>query len=606
MTIVVGSKTEGEEVEDIDLLVIGQFAPGQFLPDHSLPDVLRGQPFEIRDFVFTLEVKAHDPSRIRLVKANNIEVRYANGGWKNATEQAINQKFALKNWVGKKLGIGCPRISHVLWLKNVPASAMPDPPRHVLFADGELADLLAMLDTKMFGRAAQQGVAIVTSIIGRDRGNIGQIRAYFQRELQLGKLDRRKLERICERLLQDQGYIDKLGQQLLVFQGRGGTGKTMRLLNLMQYLCRERRARVLFLTYNKSLVQDIRRLMHILDISESRARMQTTDSFMLALCNAMELSPEKNGNNMNWSDFAAKKAEAARRLAGQAPGSVRDSELAQANPDLFGWDMVLIDEGQDWPVAEKSAVLSAFGHKRIVVADGVDQFVQSARRADWASGVPTAERQFVSLTRSLRLKANLCRFALGFAREMGLDDWSLEIDSELAGGTVKVFLRPYGQRDHHAIFSQHESAGNAPIDALHCISSAPSRVHKDYPAELQNWGARVWDGSVNENRSHFPSDLAQHRIVKYQSCRGLEGWTVICLDLDCFYEEQVRHAPKPDNPDLLVDASAHAKRHAARWCLIPFTRAIDTLVLHASEGSELGQALVRVSRAYPDFVEIVR
>ena len=606
VTIVVGAKTDGEAVEDIDLLGIGEFAAGCLLPEAALPEKMRGRMYEIRDFVFTIEIKSHDASDIRLSLGNKVDVRY-DKRWKSATDQALDQKYALKNWIEKHLEIGAPRISHAVWLKNVRSDALKKRPRHVLFSDSELTDLFALMDASMFERAATGGgPAIITSIVGRDRGNVSQLRAYFQKSIQLGTLDRRKLERICERIVREQNYVEKIGQQMLVFRGRGGAGKTLRLLNLMSYLCREKAARVLFLTYNRALVQDVRRLISVLGLPEKRAQIQTTDSYLMALCTAMGMAPKRDGNAIDWADFANRKLELAQRLSELTPEEARAQAAGADGTGSAGWDYVLIDEGQDWPAAERSVILSLFGHRRIVVADGVDQFVQSASHSDWTSGVPTSERQIVTLPKSLRLKANLCRFAIGFAREMGLHDWNIDLDPDLSGGKVKVFLRPFAEGDYREINRYQERTGNAPIDALYCISTGHNSRHRNFPAQMEAWGAQVWDGTVSQNRGRFPVRLAQHRIVQYRSCRGLEGWTVVCLDLDCFFDEQVRHAPKTDSPDLLIDAAAHARRHAARWCLIPFTRAIDTLVVHASEQSELGQVLLRLAKTYPDFVEIVR
>lgn len=606
VTIVVGAKMEGEAVEDIDLLVIGEFGAGRPLPDAALPEKLRGQTCEIRDFVFTIEIKSHDPSDIRLTRGNNIDVRY-DKRWKSASDQANKQKYATKNWIETHLEIGSPRISHAVWLRNVPSSALKKRPRHVLFSDSTLTDLLALLDASMFERAAQgAGPRVVTSIIGRDRGNVGLVRAYFQKSIQLGTLDRRKLDRICERIVREQNYVEKIGQQMLIFRGRGGAGKTLRLLNLMSYLCREKGARVLFLTYNRSLVQDVRRLISVLGLPEKRAQIQTTDSYLLALCKLLGEDPKRDGGNIDWADFAVRKQDVARRLSGMTSDEISSLGAQADGAGTFGWDFVLIDEGQDWPAAERTAILSIFGHRRIIVADGVDQFVQSASHSDWVAGVPTSERQIVTLPKSLRLKANLCRFAIAFAGEMGLHDWTIDLDPDLPGGKVRLFLRPFTEADHRAISKKQAGAGNAPIDALYCISTGHNSLHRGLPAQMEAWGERVWDGTVSQNRGNFPVGLDQHRIVQYRSCRGLEGWTVVCLDFDRFYEEQVRHAPKEDSPDLLIDAAAYARRYAARWRLIPFTRAIDTLIVHAREQSELGQVLLRLAKTYPDFIEVVR
>lgn len=606
VTIVVGAKTEGEVVEDIDLLVIGEFGAGRMLPDAALPEKLRGRAFEIRDFVFTIEIKSHDASDIRLSLGNKVDVQY-DRRWKSATDQALDQKYALKNWIEKHLEIGAPRISHAVWLKNVRSDALKKRPRHVLFSDSELTDMFAMMDASMFERVAPQGgPTVITSIVGRDRGNVSQLRAYFQKSIQLGALDRRKLERICERIIREQNYVEKIGQQMLIFRGRGGAGKTLRLLNLTSYLCRERHARVLFLTYNKSLVQDVRRLISVLGFSEAQAQIQTTDSYLLALCTLMGAAPKRDGRAIDWADFAARKQEVAERFSGMTPDEVMALKAQAGGADVFNWDFLLIDEGQDWPVAERAAVLSLFGHRRIIVADGVDQFVQSASHSDWAAGLPTSERQIVTLPKSLRLKANLCRFAIGFAREMGLHEWNIDLDPDIPGGKVRLFLRPFREADQRDLGERLSRAGNAPIDTLYCISTSHNSAHRGFPAQMEGWGLKVWDGTVSQNRSHYPVGLDQHRAVQYRSCRGLEGWTVVCLDFDCFFDEQVRHAPKTESADLLIDAAAQARRHAARWCLIPFTRAIDTLVVHAAEESEMGQVLLRLAKAYPDFVEIVR
>jgi len=344
----------------------------------------------------------------------------------------------------------------------------------------------------------------------------------------------------------------------------------------------------------------------VLGIADANLRVQTTDSFMLALCEAFGQAPQRDAGKIDWADYAAKKQMVAQQLVQLGNNGIKASPAAAANPALFAWDFVLIDEGQDWPPSEKAAIFAIFGHRKVIVADGVDQFVQGVRRCDWSSGVDTDERQIVSLPKSLRLKANLCRFAKAFASEMDLPDWNLDLDRELSGGQIKIFLRPYTKADHERLFRKHAEAGNQPIDALFCMSKARGSVHASLPDDLRAWGQDVWDGSLSQNRNHYPQDVSQFRVVQYQSCRGMEGWTVVCLDLDKFFEEQLRFAPKPETADMFVDRDMEARRHAARWCLIPFTRAIDTLVVHAAETSQLGQVLLNVSKGYRDFVEVIR
>ena len=66
--------------------------------------------------------------------------------------------------------------------------------------------------------------------------------------------------------------------------------------------------------------------------------------------------------------------------------------------------------------------------------------------------------------------------------------------------------------------------------------------------------------------------------MKYHSCRGLEGWTVVCLGLDKFYEDRLEKGLKTESR-VLESPQEHALRYAAAWALIPLTRAIHHLVI---------------------------
>jgi hypothetical protein len=58
--------------------------------------------------------------------------------------------------------------------------------------------------------------------------------------------------------------------------------------------------------------------------------------------------------------------------------------------------------------------------------------------------------------------------------------------------------------------------------------------------------------------------------------------------------------------DLFDSSEEAALRHAARWCLIPFTRAIDTLIIQLDERSVLWRRLEPIARSHQDFVEIIQ
>lgn len=613
VTIIPNAQVEGERVNDIDILVIGEFGASFALDREAIPGGLEEAPYQLSNFVLTLEVKTHDPSVIRITEGNKVSVRY-HRHWHNATDQSNNQKYALKNWIDRKLQLRAPIISNGIWLRNVTRRDLPIQPDHVLFADSQISDLFRLLDPNIFRRALQRkrknpiDPVVVSSITGADQSVVKQLSSFFSEDVQLGVLDRRKIEKVCERIITANAplWTQKLGEQLLIFQGRGGAGKTLQLLSLARHLSQERSESVLLLTYNKALVQDIRRLAFVLGFREPTVAIHTTDKFMLDLCKALDLPMRQDSRGgLDWDYFETQKQEAARQLESLTKEQIRDSLNAYKFPEIFNWDHVLVDEGQDWKPYERDALISIFGTDNLVVADGIDQFVRRTAKCDWRVRTNPSDRQIVTLRKSLRLKSNLCRFALAFAEEMDLSDWKIEPEDELSGGRIEIIPRAFERRDYDRLMQRHTEHGNHPIDSLFCVTGAVSASHRNFPAVLsKDWNKDIWDGTVQTNRRNYPERLTQHRIVRYESSRGLEGWTVVCLDLDNFYQRQLGYG-SPDPRDLLSDKQLEAQRYAAQWCLIPFTRAIDTLAIQLDPSSNLGRILMNIAKTHSDFVDVL-
>jgi hypothetical protein len=107
-------------------------------------------------------------------------------------------------------------------------------------------------------------------------------------------------------------------------------------------------------------------------------------------------------------------------------------------------------------------------------------------------------------------------------------------------------------------------------------------------------------------REHYPTDREELRFVQYDSCRGLEGWTTVNYNLDQLWDYKKRQWLSEDHAHdpLMESREEAAERHAARWTMIPLTRAIDTLVINVgSAEGPLRSALRRVADRLPDYVE---
>src|SRR5262249_9575723 len=156
----------------------------------------------------------------------------------------------------------------------------------------------------------------------------------------------------------------------------------------------------------------------------------------------------------------------------------------------------------------------------------------------------------------------------------------------------------YSRKLHDQFLSSNKALGNAPIDMLICVPAEQVQTEQDgshtaqVATSLRSWGYEAWDGTSRGVRGTYPVSLQQHRIVQYESCRGLEGWTVICLGLDeLFDRKRKEHVTTPR--ELPLSDAALTDALARRWVMIPLTRAIDSLV-------------VQMERAHGELVECFR
>ncbi len=186
-------------------------------------------------------------------------------------------------------------------------------------------------------------------------------------------------------------------------------------------------------------------------------------------------------------------------------------------------------------------------------------------------------------------------------------------EEQATGGRVLILEGDYfADADLHArLLADNAAAGNQPIDMLACVPPAMTFVDdrgekRSTPSQqFAAIGQDVWDGVNPAVRRTYPVSTQSLRVVQYDSCRGLEGWTVLALGFDEFYRYKLAegaNATRPDTP--LSDDPAAPARYAGRWLLIALSRAIDTLVLQVSDTpGPLLDALRHLADQFPDFVE---
>jgi hypothetical protein len=595
----------GQKIQDIDLLVM--FA--DYRKEADLFVAPSG--FSVHSFCATIEVKGHSPDAV-IFEGARCSVEY-NQKLHDVTGQSEQQKYSLKNYIERNLAGGkakAPRIINLIWLTRVDATLLPKQDSNILAADASFGNFLEIVATPY--NATREGLIQTFS----SRKYFMDVCAIFSRRLQASNIDRRRMENITKSVLDrsKQQYADKLGQQLLVYRGRGGTGKTIRLIRLAYQAYEELGWRVLFLTYNKALVADLRRLLTLSGVKsgvgEGGISLKTIHGFIYEWLVALDMLTPGQGDFLQ--RYEHYKDEAVNFLSAGAI-SAADVEVVRARSSReLTWDLLLIDEAQDWPANERDLLYLLYGHEKVVVADGVDQFVRGVERIDWREGLQKREAQIVPLTKSLRLKASLCQAVCHFAEAMELD-WKLAPIPEAHGGKVVVVVGDGLSRSFHGrIRATAVSDGNRPIDVLLCVPPGwvrelpGGRRESTVATAYRQWGWEVWDGVEPEEREAFPTSLDQFRIVQYESCRGLEGWMVVCFGLDELYDFKRKYAVTdiPDPSNMFYDLEVASEEYAKKWLMIPLTRAIDTLVVHVnSEETYVARILRQLHERYPEEVQ---
>lgn len=616
ITMVTGAQCHGQRFRDIDLLVLAHFnSQVRFSPFLSFPnpwnpsELERPASVSVQNLCLVIEVKDHSADRVQF-RGKDVRVRYR-GRWHDASYQNAQQMYSLKNYLAIH-NLRSPYITHLIWLRNLHNSELPPRPHNILAGNLTWEMLLNVVAQLNPPHLKESKWFLSTSNLNVDA--IDHMEELFTKEMTPTRLDRRRMEQISEQLISKQRLYDRVGDQMLILRGRGGTGKTVRLLQLAKHLYEQEGARILILTYNKALVADLRRLLTLMGVVDEAAkrsiRVQTVHSFFYSVLSNLGLLDEDRDDFLE--RYEELKLETVQMLE---VGALFDSDLEQlknSSKAEFLWDYLFVDEGQDWPEDEQRILLELYPSSHFVIADGIDQLIRSRTPANWRSTLSSTQVSILSLDRCLRMKAGLTRFVSTLASYLGLPQTEWKANKELPGGKI-VIVEGSGFPDDRGFFDKlikaNEEAGNRPVDMLFTVPpglASANRIKRVPASIFANWGYQVWDGAKRDVRNTYPTDVDQLRIVQYDSCRGLEGWTVVNFDLNAFYEYKLNQLRlwSEINPDAVLRDHDAIRLRAARWLLIPLTRAMDTLVIHLSSSStEVAEAIQRTAEKHIEFVE---
>jgi hypothetical protein len=560
---------------DVDILVIVDLAKPHEIAPHPRRMGGLSPAASVRQAFFAIEVKQLDRDCYNRIGNQLFPVYDGRQESRSVAAQARDAAHGLGQFARQR-GFD-PFVYSVAWLTDVHESDLRDIEPMVLGAEANWLDLLDV--------AAQQSIGALERPSPNMSVAVRIIRERFLTTRKESSRDRARVERLS-RDLASRATVDELvqraGKRQICLVGRGGSGKTTSLALLAARLA-ESGNRVLILTFHLTLRSDIAHLVASLSrkaaIPEDRIQVETMMSFVLSALGALGVAPPVNGTTIDYAALDGVLDETRLLLVGDAGDPDGDVEkLRTLQPERFAWDYVFVDEAQDCTNSERDVLRALYGHRRFVLADGVDQLVRRQVPCDWNEGIPSGERLVHYLDSSLRMLRNVAIFVNAFAQGLGFELWRIAPREELPGGRVLIVTgNPIGKPFLQAIKAAARGNKADLVDCLMCLPPKhgnDDRARLEFLAAAESAGVPTWDGTDAAVRASATAGLEALRLVRYDSCRGLEGWITVALDIDQFVESKERYPNlHPDDPVIAAQIVAD------RWTLIPLTRAVHTLVI---------------------------
>lgn len=296
---------------------------------------------------------------------------------------------------------------------------------------------------------------------------------------------------------------------------------------------------------------------------------------------------------------------------------------------------LFIDEAQDCHRLEKEILISIYGSNNVVVANGgKEQLIRHVELCNWevSQAKKLEVKKHYTRNKSYRVKKTVVDFCNYVAKRFQIDLNLEPLESEDEGELLFDFRLNHNETEVTEIFNhlklKGEVNGCLPYESLLVLlesnsqregatgSNEPNRETAiineydniedatllkrgtwKYLETLENNDFMFWDGTTNDKSQLIVPSPNESRVIYYESCRGLEAWTVACFALDKFFSLK-REDPDAEKyliEDLFLNQDNEQRKsmYAATWALMALTRVIDTLYVHINDrNSEFGKVVV--------------
>jgi hypothetical protein len=534
-----------------------------------------------RSSLFILELKKHNTSDSISIRNGKLYTLQKDG-LHNTTQQSFDQVHPLINFLAEKLSIpksDLPRVTNMIWLykcTNYKPEGYEDV-ENLILGDISFDSLLEQLcrlnlpveysnnPGNFQYKSGSESTLTKMNLFLEDRRK--------EKGIGMGKISRDKLNNIIRKDIdvEHSSYFKNISEKLIVIKGNPGTGKTIHLINLA-YHSRESEFSPIVLTFNKALSQDIDRLMEYSGFG-GLITINTLHQFFIQLLIRNGLIEEINSQifqNDYYINLLVQLFELIKDI---------DSDLKIRKELGIDFDLVFVDEAQDCEEIERDLIYKIFGISNCIISIGNRQIVRKKKsEIRWALGTNKDERQVVNLKISHRNKKDLTDWFNEFSNShFGLKPWELKENRNLHGGKLILLkTNDYNKAFHLQLDNNLIENENSKYDLMFLTPNKASilNYNSEISEKLKSWSFKCFDNNIEENKNKkFPIDA--YRILNYQSCRGLEAWTLVLWNLDIIIQNISANYIN-DFPD---STKTDITEHINNWLLMIFTRAIDTLVI---------------------------
>jgi hypothetical protein len=309
---------------------------------------------------------------------------------------------------------------------------------------------------------------------------------------------------------------------------------------------------------------------------------------------------------------------------------------------------LFVDEAQDCHPLEREILFAVFLPQNIVVADGgKEQLIRYVELCKWDTKLvlrDTEVKKVNKKSKSYRTKKTIADFC-NFIGQHYKVDLNLEtIDSPDQGRVIIdtrkntvdnlpkeiISLVRVGEINqcspNEGLLILANSEGSDLVEERIVVNEyGNTEVHYDtirgawgYKDVFKDQDMVIWDGMSN-NKSELPIPSAyETKSIYYESCRGLEAWSVACLGLDSFFKRKLAEEDaelfmvKEEKKKIIRDMYNYTNEdrkgmYAATWALMAATRAMDTLYIQVDDvKSDFGSAVMLYAASHTKNVTVLK